>query len=127
LTPSPREGHRTPPTITFTKAPPAFSRDRRPAFQFVANRPVTFQCQVNKGQAKPCTSPFTVRTSLKDGPQSFAVTAVDGAGLQGSGRAAFTIDTKAPRTSTSATRIGSCSPVTASSARSSASAPTSEM
>jgi hypothetical protein len=88
-----------PPKVTITKAPQEFSRDRRPAFQFVANRPASFRCQLGAAAAQPCTSPFAVQASLKDGAYDFTVIGVDAADRGGSSHVAFKIDTKAPRTS----------------------------
>ena len=88
-----------PPQVTITKAPAAFSRERRPTFQFLANRQVNFRCQLQQGAAQPCASPLTVPAALHDGAYSFAVSGVDAAGREGSSSVKFTIDTKAPRTS----------------------------
>jgi hypothetical protein len=88
-----------PPTITITKAPEPLSRNRRPAIEFTANRPVAFSCAVDGGAAQPCTSPFTVPAALRDGQHGIAVTGTDLAGRVGnSGTASFRIDTKAPQT-----------------------------
>jgi subtilase family protein len=88
-----------PPTITITKAPPALSRNRRPEFEFSANRPVAFHCSVDGGQPQLCASPFSVPADLADGTHGFAVTGTDLAGREGSsGTVSFRIDTKAPRT-----------------------------
>lgn len=89
-----------PPTITITKAPAPLSRDRRPAIEFSANRPVAFSCQVDGGVTQPCASPFVVPAALGDGPHGIVVSGVDLAGRVGhSPIASFVIDTKAPRTS----------------------------
>ncbi len=89
-----------PPTITITKAPEPLSRNRQPAIEFSANRPVAFSCQVDGGQPQPCASPFVVPAPLDDGTHGFAVSGVDLAGRQGSsGSLLFEIDTTPPRTS----------------------------
>lgn len=89
-----------PPAIAITKAPAPLSRNRRPAIEFAANRPVAFSCAVDGGPAQPCASPFVVPAALAEGKHAIAVSGVDLAGRSGSsGSASFAIDTKAPRTS----------------------------
>jgi hypothetical protein len=89
-----------PPTVTITVPPKPLSRDRRPTIQFQASRPVAFSCEVDGGFPQPCASPFSIPVSLADGPHGFAVTGTDVSGRVGrSGVVAFTVDTKAPRTS----------------------------
>jgi Subtilase family len=87
-----------PPTITITKAPLPLSRDRRPAIEFSANRPVAFSCEVDGGPPQPCASPFGVPRALADGSHGIAVTGVDLAGRSGTVLATFAIDTRRPRT-----------------------------
>lgn len=88
-----------PPTVTITKAPEPLSRNRRPAIEFAANRPVAFSCQVDGGAPQPCASPFVVPTALRDGSHGIVVSGVDLAGRTGSSETApFAIDTKAPQT-----------------------------
>jgi len=87
-----------PPVVTITKAPPPLSRNRRPAIEFSASRPVAFTCQVDGGAPQPCASPFGL-PGMADGTHGVAVSGVDVAGRTGnSGAAMFEIDTKAPRT-----------------------------
>jgi hypothetical protein len=89
-----------PPTIAITKAPEPLSRNRQPAIEFSANRPVAFSCQVDGGTPQPCASPFVVPAPLADGDHGIAVGGVDLAGREGSsGSVSFEIDTTAPRTS----------------------------
>jgi hypothetical protein len=91
-----------PPTITVTKAPEPLSRNRRPAIEFSANRPVAFSCQVDAGPSQPCASPFVVPAPLADGSHGIVVSGVDLAGREGSsGSVLFEIDTTAPRTTIS--------------------------
>ncbi len=87
-----------PPTIAITKAPPPLSRERRPAIEFRANRPVAFSCEVDGGPAQPCASPFGVPAPLADGNHGIAVTGVDLAGRSGTAVTSFAIDTRRPRT-----------------------------
>ncbi len=89
-----------PPKITVTKAPAPLSNNPQPAFEFSANRPVAFSCQIDGGPPQPCASPFVVPTPLGDGGHGFAVSGVDVAGREGnSGSVFFEIDATAPRTS----------------------------
>ncbi len=87
------------PTVAITKAPEPLSRNRLPAIEFSANRPVAFGCQVDGGTPQPCASPFVVPAPLADGVHGIAVSGVDLAGRSASsGSAFFEIDTTAPRT-----------------------------
>jgi hypothetical protein len=87
------------PTVTITKAPPRLGRERRPTIEFAANRPVAFACALDGSAPSPCASPYRVPANLRDGKHSFLVTATDAGGRVGlSPVAAFTIDTRAPRT-----------------------------
>jgi hypothetical protein len=88
-----------PPKITVTKPPAAIGRERRPAIEFTANRPVTFSCSLDGAAFAPCSSPFTPPVDLADGGHSFEVTGTDIAGRVGtSGPIHFTIDTRRPNT-----------------------------
>lgn len=89
-----------PPVVTITAPPQPLSRNRRPTIRFQASRPVAFSCEVDGGSPQPCASPFSIPVSLADGLHGFAVTGTDVSGRVGSsGVVAFTVDTKAPRTS----------------------------
>jgi hypothetical protein len=87
-----------PPRVAITKAPEPLSRNRHPAIEFNANRPVAFSCTVDGGPEQPCASPFGVPAALADGSHAIAVTAVDLAGRSGTAMTSFEIDTKRPRT-----------------------------
>ncbi len=88
-----------PPAIRITKAPEPLSRNRRPAIEFAANRPVAFSCEVDATAPQPCASPFSVPAALADGTHGIVVRGVDLAGRAGSSAVApFVVDTKAPRT-----------------------------
>jgi hypothetical protein len=88
-----------PPTVAFTKGPAALGRENRPTFQFVANKPVAFTCQIDGGTSQPCASPYVVPAALGEGTHGFAVTATDAQGrTASSGVYGFTVDTKAPKT-----------------------------
>ncbi len=87
-----------PPAVAITKPPPPLSRNRWPAIEFSASRPVAFSCEVDGAAAQPCASPFGVPAALGDGGHWIAVRGVDQAGRSGSSSVAFSIDTRAPRT-----------------------------
>lgn len=87
-----------PPVVTITKAPDSLGRNRRPAVEFAANRPVAFSCEVDGGAPAPCASPFVVPSALADGRHGIVVRGVDAAGRAGSASAAFVVDATAPRT-----------------------------
>jgi len=88
-----------PPAVTITKAPPSLGRERRPALEFSASRPVAFSCRIDGGAAQSCASPFVVPVALADGGHTIAVSGVDLAGREGRGAVTFAIDGTAPRTS----------------------------
>ena len=88
-----------PPRVTIAKAPPALSRERRPSFEFGANRPAAFRCSLDGSALQSCASPYVAPSALGDGRHGFAVSGTDLGGRVGiSGVAYFTIDTRAPRT-----------------------------
>jgi hypothetical protein len=87
------------PTVTITKGPAALGRENRPTFQFVANKPVAFTCQIDGGTPQPCASPYVVPSALGEGTHGFAVTATDAQGRPASsGVYRFAVDTKPPKT-----------------------------
>jgi subtilase family protein len=88
-----------PPVLTVTKAAESLSRNRRPTFEFSANRPVAFSCALDGAAPQLCSSPYTLPFNLGDGQHGFAVNAVDRAGRSASsGVINFRIDTRPPRT-----------------------------
>jgi hypothetical protein len=87
------------PTVTVTKGPKALGRETRPTFEFVANKPVAFSCQIDGGSPQACASPYVVPSALGEGTHGFVVTATDAQGrAASSGVYGFTVDTKAPKT-----------------------------
>ena len=71
----------------------------RPTFEFSANQPVAFTCQIDGGTPQACASPYVAPSALGDGQHGFAVTATDAQGrTASSGVYCFTVDTKAPKT-----------------------------
>lgn len=88
-----------PPLLSVTKAAEPVSRNRRPTFEFSANRPVAFSCSVDGSTPQLCTSPYALPFNLADGQHGFAVTAVDRGGHSASsGVIDFRVDTRPPRT-----------------------------
>jgi hypothetical protein len=88
-----------PATISFTEQPRGATRNRRPSFAFVANRPVAFACALDGAAPAPCASPFRPSKPLADGRHALVVTGVDRAGRLAAGpAAAFTVDTTGPQT-----------------------------
>ncbi len=88
-----------PPTLKLTKAPEPLGRNRQPTIEFVANRPVSFACQVDGGVPQPCASPYRLPNPLADGTHGLVVSGTDISGRTGTSEVAyFTVDTKAPRT-----------------------------
>ncbi len=87
------------PSVRITNGPGALSGNSRPTFEFTSTRPVAFTCQLDGGTPQPCASPYVVPAKLADGDHGFVVTGKDAQGRSGSsGVYAFTVDTKAPRT-----------------------------
>jgi hypothetical protein len=87
------------PTVTITKGPLPLGNENRPTFEFVADGPVAFTCQVDGGTPQDCASPYLVPSVLGEGTHGFVVTATDARGRQASSAVyGFTIDTRAPKT-----------------------------
>jgi len=73
----------TAPTVKITKAPKAKSTSTTAKFKFKANEAgSTFQCKLDKGKFKKCSSPKTYK-KLKPGKHVFKVKATDKAGNVG--------------------------------------------
>ncbi|MGA8746236.1 MAG: S8 family serine peptidase [Solirubrobacterales bacterium] len=87
-----------PPTITITGRPAAIGRNRRPAVEFSANRPVGFSCSLDGSAPQACSSPFVPVAPLSNGHHTFEASGTDIAGRVGSASVSFTVDTKRPRT-----------------------------
>ncbi|HVC07405.1 MAG TPA: S8 family serine peptidase [Solirubrobacterales bacterium] len=87
-----------PPTVTITKQPKKIGRNRSPAVEFSANRPVDFSCSLDGSAPQACSSPFVPAKPLADGQHRFEVTGVDIAGHLGSGSVSFTVETRPPNT-----------------------------
>jgi TolB protein len=68
------------PETTLTKRPPKRSDRRRPRFAFTATEPATFECRLDKGKWKPCSSPRKPKRRLKPRRHRFRVRATDLAG-----------------------------------------------
>ena len=77
--PPPPVADTAPPETTITKAPKAKTLNRQTKIKFSSGEPgVTFQCKLDKGGYKACTSPF--KKKLKVGKHTFLVRAIDAAG-----------------------------------------------
>jgi putative glycosyl hydrolase/Big-like domain-containing protein/hemolysin type calcium-binding protein len=90
----------TPPPVHIDSGPSqdSFTGDTTPTFGFSSNEDgSTFECHFTGRPFFPCSSPFTPRTSLSDGTQTFFVKAVDAVGNESEVRSRhFTVDTTAP-------------------------------
>jgi hypothetical protein len=71
-----------PPETTITKGPKKKTSKRRPKFKFTASQAgSTFQCQLDRGQFAPCTSPFRPPSKLRAGKHVLRVQAINSAGV----------------------------------------------
>jgi Glycosyl hydrolase catalytic core len=73
----------TPPKATITSGPSQGSviTDPTPTFGFKSSEGgSTFQCRFDSRSFGSCSSPFTPRTALADGPHTFSVKAIDAPG-----------------------------------------------
>jgi hypothetical protein len=91
------EDSEPPPPPSITGHPRDPSNDTNPTFEFADDEPgVTFHCRLSRGPFPPCTSPQSY-SSHTDGPDTFYVKAVDGAGNESASTSfSWTIDTQAP-------------------------------
>jgi hypothetical protein len=64
------------PTVAFVHVPKHKTHKHKVTFTFVASEAVTFTCKVDKKKAKPCGSPFKVKTK-RFGKHTITVTARD--------------------------------------------------
>ena len=79
VTPPPT-GDTDPPETTIVKAPKRKIKSKKAQYVFSSDEAgATFTCVVDKGAAKPCTSPLTLKR-LKKGKHTFSVFATDAAG-----------------------------------------------
>jgi hypothetical protein len=67
------------PKTTLTKKPGATTHDRTPKFKFTSTETGTFECKLDDGNWKDCTSPHTTRKLSVD-KHKFKVRATDAAG-----------------------------------------------
>ncbi len=68
-----------PPDTTITKAPKKKTTKRRPKFKFTSNEAATFECQLDSGPFRACSSPF-LPPKLRLGKHVFRVRAVNQTG-----------------------------------------------
>ncbi len=89
----------TPPILTFTSAPPegGLVNSSNPHFEFTADEPVTYLCQLDSEPEMPCSSPYD-RTGIADGNHTFQVKGVDRAENSATITRSWTTDTQAPDT-----------------------------
>ena len=88
----------TAPSTSLTGTPPADDPSNDPTFTFSSDDPgATFECRIDGGAWTACTSPWPY-TDLPDGPHTFEVRAIDGAGnVDPTPQShSWTIDTAAP-------------------------------
>jgi hypothetical protein len=65
----------TPPVVDITKHPKKRETKNKAKFKFTANEEATFQCALDKGAFKPCSSPF--KKHVSDKKHKFRVQATD--------------------------------------------------
>jgi hypothetical protein len=71
-----------PPDTAITKGPKKKTTKRRPKFKFTSTQAAsTFQCQLDKGQSAPCTSPFVPPRKLGLGKHVLKVKAIGPTGV----------------------------------------------
>src|SRR5262245_36512061 len=87
----------TPPaTPSIDSHPPALGNSRSATLAFSGETGATFRCRLDGASFAPCTSP-AVYSALADGPHSFDVKGVDGAGNEsGVANFSWTIDATSP-------------------------------
>jgi hypothetical protein len=69
------------PNVAITKSPDRRTTHKTAAFEFSADEPVTFRCQLDDQPAAPCSSPHSEK--VKPGKHTLTFTATDTAGNQG--------------------------------------------
>lgn len=99
----------TPPAMTITGSPATPSNDTTPTFTFTGTdqNPFDIECQIEELGVSPvwvdCASPWTPSSPLTvQGPKTFRVRGIDGAGNVGTATATFNLDLEAPVTSITA-------------------------
>jgi hypothetical protein len=99
------------PQASITSGPNGATNSPSPRFEFSSPEAATFQCKLDSGDWETCSSPKSY-ADLPDGAHAFSVRAIDEAGKVDPSPASltFTVDTKAPVTSSApdpSFRIGS--------------------
>ncbi|MBI5545075.1 MAG: hypothetical protein HY901_14380, partial [Deltaproteobacteria bacterium] len=87
----------TPPSISFTKAPPLVTDQMEGSIEFVADEPATFSCSLDGASSAECSSPFAY-SGLAQAEHSFVVTATDDVGNAASAQVTFRIGPATPTT-----------------------------
>ena len=82
-------------SVAINSGPTGKTSKNKPTFKFTADPSAgsTFQCSVDGGAYKTCTSPYTT-SKLADGKHTFAVRAVTAEGPGPEATRSFTVDTK---------------------------------
>ncbi|MGI5865641.1 MAG: YCF48-related protein, partial [Myxococcales bacterium] len=87
----------TAPRVTFTRQPPAVSRQRSAVFEFQSDESARFACALDGAPALPCLSPASY-DDLADGEHRFSLSARDDVGNAETLEAVFLVDATAPET-----------------------------
>src|SRR5215218_762162 len=85
------------PTLAITSGAAGLVNNRTTSFSFSADKPATFQCNLDGRGFESCSSPASY-AGLRDGDHNFAVRAIDAAGNIAAASRAWAIDATAPQT-----------------------------
>jgi hypothetical protein len=96
-----------PPVTTVESEPPSDSNSDKAAFSFKASEPATFECRLDGGAFKVCSSPDELN-GLADGSHTFEVRATDAAGNKETTPPSYvwTVDTTPPVTTIESPPLG---------------------
>ena len=83
------------PVVTISSGPPDPSNQTTATFSFSADKPASFQCNLDGGGFAACSSPKTY-SGLADGRHTFQVKATDQAGNSSTASYTWTVDTVPP-------------------------------
>lgn len=85
-----------PPETTITTTQPSYTLGETPAVAFTADKPgSTFKCALDDGEkpTKPCSTPYVIPNSLKEGWHKFVVAAISPSGDEDLTPAKYTFNT----------------------------------
>ena len=89
---------RTPPGVTITDGPPAFTSDASPRLEFSSNdATATLRCALDDAEPASCASPV-ILAAIADSEHTWLVEATDPAGNLSRATRTFTVDTIGPNT-----------------------------